>query len=168
VRTRGVEVELTAAPIDGLTFALATSFNDATYTDYQNAPCPAERTAAPSCDLTGERLYLSPRWIANPSVSYEFDLADLTFFTNVNYAWRSKYLGSSDSSILSELDAYGVLNARLGIRGPWDDKQWSVSLWSNNASDETYFLALSRGANGEYSGQRGLPRAYGATVRIDF
>ena len=167
VRTRGIEADVTAAPIEGLTLGLSASFNDATYTDYKNGPCAAERTPAPSCDLTGERLYLAPRWIVNPSVNYERQVGELTAFTNVSYAWRSSFFGSNDSSRLAQLDAYGVLNARIGLRGPFNGKQWSVSLWANNALDETYFQSLNRGGNGEYTGYTGLPRTYGATVRID-
>jgi iron complex outermembrane receptor protein len=168
VRTRGVEIDVTAKPLEGLTLALSTSFNDAIYADYKNGPCAAEKPAAASCDLTGERVYLAPRWIANPSVDYEHKIGALTAFTNVNYAWRSSYLGSSDSSQLAELDSFGILNARIGVRGAFRDKsQWSIALWANNALDETYFQSLSRGGNGEYVGNIGLPRTYGATVRID-
>jgi iron complex outermembrane receptor protein len=168
VRTRGVEVELAARPFDGFTVALTGSYNDATYTSYHNAPCPAELLPAPSCDLTGQRLYLTPRWVANPSVSYETAVGGLRAFGNVNYAWRSSFFGSSDSSRLAELDAFGVLNVRIGVRGTAAGRPWTLALWSNNALDEIYFQSLSRGANGEYSGFRGAPRTYGATVRVDF
>ena len=58
-----------------------------------------------------------------------------------------------------KLDSYGVLNARIGVRGELRNADWSASLWANNALDDTYFLSLSRGSYGEYAGQRGLPRS---------
>jgi len=76
--------------------------------------------------------------------------------------------GSADSSELARLHAYGVLNARVGVRGESEKVDWSASLWTNNALDDTYFTSLSRGSYGEYNGQRGLPRAYGITLRVDF
>ncbi len=168
VRTRGVEVEFAAVPIDSLSLSLTTSYNDATYTDYKNAPCAAEKPPAPFCDLTGERLYLTPKWIVNPSVSFDHTFDRITVYTNVAYSWRSEFYGSADSSELAKLDAYGILNARIGVRGELRNADWSASLWANNALDDTYFLSLSRGAYGEYAGQRGLPRTYGVTLRVDF
>jgi iron complex outermembrane receptor protein len=106
--------------------------------------------------------------VANPSVGFEHTFAGLQVFGNANYAWRSSFFGSSDSSRLAELDAFGVVNVRLGVRGTAQGRPWSLALWSNNALDETYFQSLARGANGEYSGLRGLARTYGATVRLDF
>jgi len=54
------------------------------------------------------------------------------------------------------------------VRGESEKVDWSASLWTNNALDDTYFTSLSRGSYGEYNGQRGLPRAYGITLRVDF
>lgn len=170
VRSRGVEAELFATPVDGLNLGLVASFNDATYTEYPNAPCGAEQIAAglTVCDFTGQRMYLAPRWIVNPSIGYEFALGSLTAFSNVNYAWRSSFFGSSDNSRLTEVDAYGLLNLRVGVRGELQDKQWSVSAWANNALDKDYFTSINRGSLNEYTGLPGLPRYVGLTVRVDF
>jgi len=168
VRTRGVELEFAAVPIDSLSLSLTASYNDAIYTDYQNAPCAAEKPPAPFCDLTGERVYLTPKWIVNPSVSFDHTFDRVTLYTNVAYSWRSDFYGSADSSELAKLDAYGLLNARIGVRGQLHNVDWSAALWANNALDDTYFLSLSRGAYGEYAGQRGLPRSFGLTLRVDF
>jgi outer membrane receptor protein involved in Fe transport len=97
--------------------SLTASYNDAIYTDYKNAPCAAEKPPAPFCDLTGERVYLTPKWIVNPSVSFDHTFDRLTLYTNVAYSWRSEFYGSADSSELAKLDAYGILNARIGVRG---------------------------------------------------
>ncbi len=168
VRTRGVELEIASAPVDGLQLGLTASFNDARYTDYKNGPCAAEKPAALSCDLTGERVYLTPEWIVNPSINFDHTVDRLTFFTSIGYSWRSSFYGSPDSSELAKVDAYGLLNARLGVRGNLSHYDWSASLWANNALDSLYFQSLSRGSYGEYAGMRGVPRMYGATLRLDF
>jgi len=168
VRTRGVELELSAVPVEGLSLSLVASYNDAIYTDYKNGPCAAEKPAALSCDLTGERVYLTPKWVANPSVSFDHHFDRITLFSNLGYSWRSSFYGSADSSELAKLDGYGLLNARIGVSGELRNTNWSASLWANNALDDTYFVSLSRGSYGEYAGQRGLPRSYGVTLRLDF
>jgi iron complex outermembrane receptor protein len=168
VRTRGVELEVSAVPVDGLSLSLAASYNDAIYTDYKNGPCAAEKPAALSCDMTGEQVYLTPKWVLNPNINFDHHFDRLTLFTNIGYAWRSDFYGSPDSSELAKLDAYGLLNARVGVRGEMHNADWSASLWANNALDDIYFQSLSRGSYGEYAGMRGLPRTYGVTLRVDF
>ena len=71
----------------------------------------AEKPAALFCDLTGERVYLTPEFVVSPNVNYERKLERVTLFTNVGYSWRSNFYGSPDSSELAKLDSYGVLNA---------------------------------------------------------
>ncbi len=169
VRTRGVEFEIAARPVEGLNLSLTGSFNDAKYTDYKNGPCAAEKPQLPACDLTGERIYLTPKWVINPGVDYELPVGSLTAFSYVGYSWRSKYFGSADSSSLAELSSYGLLNARVGLRGALSGKQqWTATLWANNVLDKVYFESLARGSFGEYAGMTGLPRTYGATIRYDF
>ncbi|MDB6088226.1 MAG: fyuA 1, partial [Gammaproteobacteria bacterium] len=71
VRTRGVEADISSAPIGGLLLKLAGSYNEAVYLSYPNAPCSAEQLApllVPGqkvCDLTGQALVGAPKWIAN-------------------------------------------------------------------------------------------------------
>lgn len=170
VRTRGVEAELAATPLEGLSLTLTASFNDARYTEYNNAPCSAEGAAAglTVCSLTGQPVYLSPRWIVNPGIDYQFRLGPLNVFSDVNYGWRSKYFGSSDNSALTLVPAFGLLNARIGVGGTVQRSQWSVALWADNALDKSYFTSIGRGTFGEYVGLPGLPRTYGVTFRLDF
>jgi iron complex outermembrane receptor protein len=170
VRSRGVEAEIAATPIDGLTLALVASFNDVKYTDYENAPCSEEDVVQglTNCDLSGEAVYLSPRWIANPSISYETAAPfGLTAFTNINYAWRSKYYGGLENSEDGEIGAYGLLNLRVGVRS--ESGQWNVAFWGNNVLDKTYFTSTTRDTTyRSFSGMRGLPATYGVTVGLNF
>jgi iron complex outermembrane recepter protein len=172
VRTRGVETEVTARPIEGLTVALAASFNDALYKEYQNAPCSAEATAAglKVCDLTGQRLVGAPRWIVNPSVVFEQALfGDLSGYAVTDYAWRSGFYGSADNSKYSLIDSYGIANLRLGISRPVGDNSWDFSLFLDNAFDKRYVVGgVSSSSFGTYSMQPGQPRTVGATLRVEF
>ena len=101
VRTRGVELEVSAAPIDGLSLTLAASYNDATYQSYPNAPCSAEALAAgqTSCDLSGQSVVGAPEWIVNPGVSYRRPIfGSLEAYGSAEYAWRSAFFGAPDNS----------------------------------------------------------------------
>ncbi|MET0659530.1 MAG: TonB-dependent receptor, partial [Steroidobacteraceae bacterium] len=172
VRTRGVETEISAEPIDGLTFALAASFNDATYQSYKDAPCPAEASAAgvTLCDLSGEQVVGAPRWVFNPSVFYTRDLsASLSGYVGADYAWRSSFYGTTDNSELAKVDSYGLLNLRLGLTGEVGGNKWDASLWANNALDKNYVVGGSaQGTHRTYYLWPGLPRLIGATLRVSF
>jgi iron complex outermembrane receptor protein len=170
VRTRGVEVELAATPLEGLTLALNASFNDARYREYPNAPCNAAESAAglKVCSLTGLPIFEAPRWIANPNADYRFKVGQLTLFSDVGYSWRSQFYGASDDSALTLIPGYGLLNAKVGVGGSVYHSEWSLSVWTENALDKNYFTSIGRGNFGEYYGTPGLPRTYGATLRLDF
>ena len=73
VRSQGVELEVQAVPVEGLRWSLTSSYNDAVYRSYANAPCSAEKLAAglTVCDLTGGQVVGAPKWIASTGVQYE-------------------------------------------------------------------------------------------------
>lgn len=170
VQTRGFEVELAAVPLEGLTVGFTSSFNDATYESYKNAPCSAEKAAAGQtvCDLTGDPVVGAPRWIANPSVSYEHAIGNgLTGFASTDYAWRSDFFGAPDNSDFAKVDAFGVLNLRVGVSGDFGNNGWDFTLWGTNVLDEAYVVGgLGAGNFGSYSQFPGAPRSYGATFRV--
>jgi iron complex outermembrane receptor protein len=172
VRTRGVEAEVSAVPLDGLTLGLATSYNDAIYQSYHNAPCSAEAAAAgiTVCDLTGQDVVGAPKWIANLSTSYRRDLSgELTGYASGEYAWRSDFFGSPDNSELAKVDSYGLLNLRLGLSANAGGNAWDVSLWATNVLDKRYVVGgLGQGQYRAYFQAPGAPRAIGATLRVDF
>lgn len=179
VRTRGVETEISAAPIDGLTLRLAASYDNATYLSYPNAPCAAE-TLAPTnaaqgsivCNLTGRPLVGAPTWALNPGIAWSSHLSDhLTGIAEADYSWRSKQYGSADDSKYAQIASYGLLNVRYGISGDFDHgKSWTATLWSNNVFDKRYVTGGVTVASSlyDYYLNPGLPRTYGATVNVKF
>lgn len=177
VRTRGVETDVSAVPIDGLTLRLSASFDNAVYLSYDNAPCPAEVLApenlAPSkvtCSLTGQQVVGAPSWIANPNIAYSHPLgADLTGTAYASYSWRSTFFGSADDSKYARVPAYGLLDVRYSLSGKWGATPWELSLWSNNAFNKRYVLGGIASSSGlyNYSEIPGLPRTLGVTVHFD-
>jgi iron complex outermembrane receptor protein len=177
VRTRGVETDITAIPVDGLTLRLAASFNDAVYLSYTNAPCSAEQLApnlAPGqkvCDLTGQQVVGAPKWIVNPGVGYTHPaFAGLSGFAEVNYSWRSEFFGSADNSQYARVPSYGLLNLRYALQSRHGTTPWTLSRWSNNVLDKRYVLGglSASGRLYSYSETPGLPRTLGATLTVDF
>jgi iron complex outermembrane receptor protein len=179
VRTRGIETEISAAPIDGLSLRLSASYDNATYLSYPNAPCPAEALAPTNaaqgsiiCSLSGRPLVGAPTWIVNPGVAWASHLTDtLSGIAEADYSWRSKQYGSADDSQYAQIASYGLLNIRYGVSGDLDHgKSWTVTLWSNNVFDKHYFTGGVTVASSlyDYYLYPGLPRTYGATVNVKF
>jgi iron complex outermembrane receptor protein len=173
VRSRGVELELQALPLQGLRLALNGSFNDAVYRSYANAPCAAEKIAAglTVCDLSGSQVVGAPKWIASTSIGYEHPVASgLQAFGGVDYSWRSSFFGSADNSELARVRSYGLLNVRAGVSGDWGTNRWTASVWATNLTDKIYTMGgiSSAAATLQYAEFPGTPRAIGATLRLDF
>jgi iron complex outermembrane receptor protein len=172
VRTRGVETEVTAKPVDWFAFDLNASYNDAVYTSYGNAPCSVESTLAGhvTCNLTGEQVVGAPKWVVNPDITVNHSLVGgLNGYALAGYSWRSSFFGTSDNSEYGLVKAYGLVNLRLGVRGDLGSKKWDLSLWANNVLDKRYLVGGLSGATFRaYSLFPGTPRFWGATVRVEF
>ncbi len=166
VRSRGFEAEGVLEATEALTLRLNGSYNDATYKDYRNAPCPVGVTGV--CDLTGKRLYQAPKWVANGAIEYHATLASgVQPYALAQYAYRSSVFGVVDDGPYSRIPSYGLANFRVGAAfGRYD-----LAAWVENAFDKTYYQNLSTtaivgAAPFAYAGQLGTPRTYGATLRI--
>lgn len=168
VRTRGLEVEAIATPFKGLTLRANGSFNDASYLDYRNAPCPPER-AATFCDLSGRNaLVNAPRWIGNLAAQYAHAAAEgVQAYYNANYAYRAGTYGTLDASAYAKIPGYSVSNLSVGLRTT-RGAAWDVSLWVKNAFDKHYYTSLWNSGFGSYNAVIGTPRTVGVSARHEF
>ncbi len=172
-RSRGGETQLTLRPLDGLSISMAGTLLDARYLTFNNARCPAEVTlvsgAPASCDLSGQRVFKSPRFSYNSRIRYDWQTANnLDAFVSGQWSWRDWSYGTVNNSAFSRIPAYGILNLSTGVSGKQGDNRWRVSLWLKNALDETYYRTVR---NGDYSsayGVLGEPRTFGVTFGYDF
>lgn len=168
IRARGIEAEADWRIFDGLTLSTNASFNDTRYSSYHNAPCPIGGAAV--CDLTGKRVYQSPKWIGNAVLDYRFDAGhDIAPYFIARYAYRSAMFGTIDDGPYSRVPGYGLASFRVGAT--FDKGKYDASLWVDNAFDKTYYLNMNAlavvgaGTYG-YGGMPGTPRTAGATLRV--
>jgi iron complex outermembrane recepter protein len=163
VRARGVELESTLAAGE-LQLRGSVALNEAVYTTYPNAPCPVGVTLK-SCVLTGLPLYEAPRWVANGTAEYDFEVGERRQpYVLVQYAYTSSYFGTIDDSPYNEIASFGVANARLGVR----TERYDLALWVKNAFNKSYYTTLALASINASWGVEGLPgdpRTYGITLR---
>ncbi|HUF14056.1 MAG TPA: TonB-dependent receptor [Longimicrobiales bacterium] len=166
--SRGIEVELTAAPAEFFDFSVSGTFTD------------SELGARP-VSVTGEEIVIDgieegnrlpgvPEFEAAAAATFRFGLAQMpAFLTGSFHHVGSRYtqindhaegVGTVDITALDasgepiggpltattftfdpEMPAYSILNLRAGVSLGGN---WEVALFVNNLTDETVFLALDR------------------------
>jgi len=168
VRSRGVEADLQAEPMEDLNLYLSATYDDASYLSYKSAPCAIEVHTTGTCDLSGLRLPGPSLWAASAGGEYAHPVGELRgkvakAYAGADYSYHSSAFTTAADSIYSKIPQYGILNLRAGLRA--DDGSWDVQVWARNVTDKDYFLSLSAANTGAITGALGEPRSVGVTVR---
>jgi iron complex outermembrane receptor protein len=168
VRARGIEADAQWQVTDRFNLSANGAFNDTRYSSYHNAPCPVGGAAV--CDLTGRRVYQSPKWVANLIADYRFDAGHgVAPYVIARYAYRSSMFGTVDDGPYGRIPGYGLASFRVGAT--FGNGRYDASLWVDNAFDKTYYqnmgaLAVVGAGTYGYGGQIGAPRTAGGTLRV--
>jgi iron complex outermembrane receptor protein len=159
IKTRGVEANLMARPMSGLTLTAGAAYTHARYADFngvqcyfgqpkiaQGGPCSAPPATPTSLDgffnAKGLSIAGVPEWVYGLSAVYERSLTpDLRGFLQANWNWQSdiNYAISGDPGTIQK--AYGLLGGRVGVSAP--DKAWSVALYASNLLDKRYAAQIT-------------------------
>lgn len=165
VRSRGLEADAAWKATGWLSLNASASYVDATYRTYTNAPQAPETdpTGAPSQDLSGARLAGVPRFTYTLGADVRHRLGERELYLHADYAHRSSFNTSVSNSAYAQVPAFGLLNARIGVRG--GNGRWDLSVWARNLANKDYFQSLSVAATGLVTGIIGEPRTAGVTLR---
>jgi outer membrane receptor protein involved in Fe transport len=156
--SKGFELELMAAPSEGLTLSLGVGYTDAEITDTGGVPGVSE----------GDKIQGVPDWTVNSSAQYLWPL---------NSGWEGlvrgdfNFYGDSYSANNGEQrlrESWSALNLRAGMV----NEKWDVILFVDNVTDERANLADSRSIAAETPGRQRLvvnrPRTFGIEGRVRF
>jgi len=156
ITTRGIELEGAYAVNSNLSFNFAGAYNHATYTDWDQATCPAEITLRSSCDNTGKQIVGAPRLTGIIGADYWFPLFNNfkghAFFSTVI---RSKQNLEQQLSDYGKVSGYSVTDGGFGIVGGKKDK-FSVNLVAKNLFDKKYTTSVNNFSNNYPVGWDGL------------
>jgi iron complex outermembrane receptor protein len=165
--SKGLELEVVARPVTGLSLSGQASFISAKYNDFKLGACP--QGVAGACNLTGRTLPQAPKTTYNLTAAYEHPLAQTTWtgFIQGDYAYRSKaYFNQAlDPNLVQK--GYGIANLRLGVRSADGLK---IEGFATNLFKKDYMAFAFNGplVTGGYEGFLGDPRFYGVRVRKEF
>ncbi|MFM2043692.1 MAG: hypothetical protein RLY86_2268, partial [Pseudomonadota bacterium] len=115
-RSRGVEIDLTAAPADGVGLRLAYTFADAEFRDYQDPDYVTITGFAPTGDVSGLALPRQSRHQIAAGLDLDGDVAavaGLGWFAGAEWLWQSRQY--TENTNLSWIPADGKVNLRAGV-----------------------------------------------------
>ncbi|WP_077338608.1 TonB-dependent receptor [Pseudocolwellia agarivorans] len=157
----GLELELNYTVTESLTIDSTLGYLRATYDNYAYFD-----KYGTSIDISGRELAHSPKYTYSFGVTYQ---ADSGLFANINVTGKDNFYFSDSHSEQSE--GANLVNAKIG----YEAKDWSVSLWARNLTDEK---VATRGfffgnepdldwVNKKYQ-RYGAPRQVGITLDYKF
>lgn len=180
--SRGVEIDLRAKPVEGLSLYSSLTYDDAFYASFKNSSCPPEVTGQSVCDLTGKPLANTPKWTVVVGGEYSHNVGNLlatvgidkpvVAYAGADFTWQSSYYsdqsGATNDSIYAIINPYGLLDLHAGIK--FVDNSWDLVAWAHNALDKHYYTAkgVASGTGGEIVGYVGEPLMVGVTLRAKF
>ena len=108
----------------------------------------------------------SPEWQLSATANFDAPVSStLGVSGNLNYRWQSESAADLSEGPLFEMDAYGTLNANVGVYAL--DGRWKVNVWARNLTDEYYWTSVSSNANlvVRFAGR---PRTFGLNLSLAY
>jgi iron complex outermembrane receptor protein len=172
VRVRGLELDASARVGRRVSLYGAAAYTDGRYMSFPDAPPPLELTGGPqSIDISGSELPGISKWATSLGGEYAQPGSLLgrsgQLFVAADTSYRSPFSSSATASQYLIVDAYSLVNARVGFR--WA-AGWTMTFWSRNLLNQDYFelLTAAPGNTGLIVGQPGEQRTFGVTLRVVF
>ena len=158
-RALGLEAELNAHPVSGLTVQLGASFLDS---KVRNVLLPDLVT------LIDHKLPQAPGFSGNALVRYEFPLAGGTGSVQADALHSGGFCFTVLCAPVEREKSYTVANARIGFTSP--DKTWEVAAFVNNLFEEKYrvYAFDSSLFAGVVAGVYAKPRTWGISATYHF
>ncbi len=159
---KGLELEATAVPADGLTLRAVVGFQDGKYNEFVT-PIPA------GYDLATAPLDRLPRWSTTLDGTYQVPIGGFKMLLNGNMAYTASSLFTQSITSPDEntfLNARTLFNASITV-AEIDDRYYA-RLVGRNLTDERYRTA-SQVVGGLWSNsQFGPPRYFGIEIGVNF
>jgi outer membrane receptor protein involved in Fe transport len=186
VVSQGVELEAQYRPMTDLRFNAGLTYGSTKYRGDLVGRDDGTPLNQALRRLPGRQLSNAPKVVGTGSVTWTPAIggSGLRGLVYVDARYSGSYNTGSDLFPQKRQDAYTIVNARLGLRGP--DDRWAVEVWAQNLFNKNYQQVafnspFQEGATGApftdpaYPGGRQIfstflaePRTYGLTLRGRF
>jgi iron complex outermembrane receptor protein len=162
-RTRGVEIEVTAAPVNNFTLSAGLAYIHAIFTNFPDAPLyipnPAGGNTIGTVDAAGNPVSLTPKWSFNASPAYKFETSAGEINASLAYSYTSRQYWYPD--LVTSQGRISMLNSSV----QWfpTGARWNTRLWVKNLLNEKIYSYELEQAPGN-SGSPAAPRTYGISL----
>jgi iron complex outermembrane receptor protein len=162
---KGIEVEASLQPIDGLTFDGAFGLTDASYDRFDGLDLTGDRIPDPALakQLSFERV---PKYTATAAATYDFSIPVVPgdWSARVSYSYFSKIYTDLINTPQAVQPGYDLVDASLSYM---PTEQLTIRAYGRNLSNTNYFDATQTPTWGIF-GFGGSPRTYGVEATIRF
>lgn len=157
---QGWELEIQAAPVEGLFLSIGSALLRTEVTDYLGTTNEGEQNV----DFSGNQLDYASPFELTAIINYEWPMFQ-DFFASVGFDGKYSYEAYADLSNDERIkrDSYFVMNARLGFRPA--QGAWNLQVFVKNLTDKVYYNSLQSQVDG-FVRFAGKPRTYG--FRADY
>jgi iron complex outermembrane recepter protein len=135
---KGIEFEAMLITRQGILLSANGAYTDATYDEFKSAPCAAEVTNSPPCDLSGEPLRLAPEVKTTVTAGYQGQLLDLPFITTAGLTatYNSEVALATDLDPIDVRESGTTYGLQFGIKSLSDT--WHLMVFGDNIGDREY------------------------------
>jgi outer membrane receptor protein involved in Fe transport len=157
---KGIEGDITVAPINGLTLHGAV-----TYIHTRVGSFEATTVTNGPTELRGTRFNLAPDWSATFDAEYRFAVSgDRHVFVGVSGLYNSTAFADLGEPSALKLNSRLVPDARVGLAS---QKGWTATVWVRNFTNKFYVNNIFPASDTLLS-STGLPRTFGGTLALTF
>jgi iron complex outermembrane receptor protein len=161
-KTEGLELDITALPVENLKINASFGYLHAVYTKF-----PYKVTATQTLDLTGAPLEDAPKVSVSGGISYTVPTGP----GKTTLGIQDRYVGRTfENSIIetprSQIQPTNFVDGTLDYTP--EDKRWSVGMWVRNIADKRYIASVFDAAGTLGLTNYAPPREWGATVRYNW
>lgn len=157
----GAEVDLTWHATDELTFTGTATWLDTKIINYNGINAAGQPQL-----YDGVAFPYSPELQVAGTIIYDAPISDtLGLQVALNARWQDESAADLGDSPGYVIDAYGLVNASVGIHDL--DGKWQASVWARNLTDEYYWTSVASNANVVVRFP-GMPVTYGASLTFSY
>jgi iron complex outermembrane recepter protein len=168
LRSRGIELDARATPVDGLSLSLSGIYNDAYYVRYTRAqPSYLLTGSATFSDLSGQPASGAPKWSVTGASEYVRKVGSVAVYAGGDVSYRSGFYAAVNLDPFSYVPGYALIGLHAGVRDPGG--RWDLSAFVRNLTDQNYYNTKSvSSAYGVVAAALGDPRFFGAILKTRF
>jgi len=156
-RVKGIEVDISATPIDGIFLQLKTGFLDAEFVRFQMD------AGNPATNFAGNRTASSPKFSLAGVARYTLPIAGGALSIQSDISFKGAHFYTADNNRALYQDGYWLTNGHVKFASAGE--RYSVTVWVKNIADDRHTVsAIPNASFGFHEIFPGLPRTFGVTV----